>query len=69
MTRAIQFHRRFADGTISILGFARIGEGGRHWRFFPSVTGRAPSRKLYRTWEASLTRWVGYPDRCESMIL
>ena len=36
------------------------------WKFYPCVSGRAPSRKFHATLEACLPRWLGYPDACES---
>ena len=66
-----RFTRRLADGSTFILGHAvqypsALGAPGG-WRFFPNVSGRAPSRKRHATMEKCLPRWVGYPDHCESV--
>jgi len=49
------------------LGTAVHTEQG--WRFIPNVSGRKSSRKFHPTMEKCLPRWVGYPDRCESMAV
>jgi hypothetical protein len=59
------FLKRFPDGSSALLGTAvRRADG---WWFIPHVFGRKPSRVAHPTLEKCLPRWLGYPDRCESV--
>jgi len=42
MSSKFQLQRRFPDGSIGTLGFALKYRKG--WKFYPSVSGRDPSR-------------------------
>lgn len=58
------FRRFIDDDSIQILGWTKLHRDG--WRFLPNVTSRKGSRKGHATWEASLPRWVNYPNGCET---
>ena len=37
------------------------------WRFISLVASHGNSRKAHTTMRKCLPRWLGYPDRCESV--
>lgn len=65
--RAFTFNRRLTDGSLYRLGTAVEYEDG--WRFIPNVSSHKSSRKHHRTMQKCLPRWLGYPDRCESVAV
>lgn len=62
-----RFERALADGSIYHLGTAVESADG--WRFISNVTSHKSSRKFHPTMEKSIPRWVGYPDRCQSVAI
>jgi hypothetical protein len=62
-----QFIRRLPGGSIFKLGTAV--QHSRSWRFIPNVAGRKPSSKFHATMRECLPRWIGYPNRCESVAV
>ena len=65
--QVIRVFRQLQGASLGVLGDAvRCPDG---WHFIPNVSGRRPSRKGWATWEACLPRWVGYPDRCTTVVI
>ena len=62
-----RFYRRLGDGSTYHLGTAF--QTPRGWVFQPMIAGRGPSRRGHPTMEKCLPRWIGYPDRCESVAV
>lgn len=65
--KAFNFNRRLGDGSFYRLGTAVEYPDG--WRFISNVAVHKNSRKFYRTMQKCLPRWLGYPDRCESVAV
>lgn len=63
----IRLLRRLQDGSVYRLGTAVEYADG--WRFISNVASHKSSRKYHSTMEKCLPRWVGYPDRCESVAV
>jgi hypothetical protein len=65
MFKSVKFFRRLADGSTYHLGSAvRYADG---WRFLSNVASHSNSRKTHPAMEKCVPRWVGYPDKCESV--
>jgi len=62
-----RFIRRLNDGSTYHLGTAV--QSGQGWRFIPNVVSHRSSRKFHPTMTKCLPRWIGYPDRCESVAV
>ena len=60
-----RFERVLADGSTYHLGTAVEYDNG--WRFISNVCSHKSSRKFHRTMKKCLPRWLGYPDRCQSV--
>ena len=67
--KVVQVYRPLKNGARYHLGSAIYYQSYNGWRFIPNVCGRSASRKFWPTWEASLPRWVGYPDKCETVAI
>jgi hypothetical protein len=63
----LRFLRRLADGSSYHLGTAVYYPNGAGWRFVSNVSSHKSSRKFHPTMQQCLPRWVGYPDKCESV--
>lgn len=62
-----RFVRRLPDGSVYHLGTAVEYADG--WRFLSNVASHKNSRKYHATMEKCLPRWVGYPNKCESVVV
>lgn len=62
-----RFERVLGDGSRGTLGTAIETDEG--WRFISNVSAHKSGRKYRPTMEACLPRWIGYPDRCESVAV
>ena len=65
--KSVKFIRRLSDGSVFRLGTAVQYESG--WRFISGSTSHGNSRKFHPTMERCIPRWVGYPNKCESVEL
>jgi len=66
MFKSFSLQRKFSDGSVGKLGVA-VQHDDYRWKFYPLVAGRDASRKYHPTFEECLPKWIGYPDRCESV--
>ncbi len=64
--KSVTFNRRLQDGSTFRLGTAVRNDAG--WRFIPNVAAHKSSRKAHPTMDKCVPRWVGYPDRCETVV-
>lgn len=62
-----RFMRSLGDGSTYHLGTAVQYAAG--WRFLSNVAAHKNSRKFHATMEKCLPRRVGYPNRCESVVV
>jgi hypothetical protein len=62
-----RFIRRLPGGSVYHLGTAVQYADG--WRFLSNVSSHKSSRKFHPTMEKCLPRWVGYPNKCESVVV
>lgn len=62
-----RFERVLPDGSTYHLGTAVEYNDG--WRFISNVSAHRSSRKYHATMEKCLPRWIGYPDRCQSVAV
>ena len=50
----------------TVYAIGRLVRYPRGWIFLPNVSGRKPSKKYHKTFEAALPRWTGGLDGTET---
>jgi len=62
--KKIIVEREFVESPPARLGVAVQSTGG--WKFYPAIPHRQPSRHFYRSFQACLPAWTGFPNSCSS---